>query len=147
MYVIKKIFYRSLIKDTNTLAEVDGYATWREREANSLSDLLQRRLKSLQNPPDCANARKLVCKLNKVNNVHWLFYYFFTIFFFQGCGYGCQLHHAVYCLIVAYGTQRTLILKSKGWKYNKGGWEDIFKPVSDTCLDSVGKTEGLWPGI
>merc|ERR1719322_505655 len=107
----------------------DGHDDWRIAESRALSDLVQRRLTALQNPSDCSAARKLVCKLNK------------------GCGYGCQIHHAVYCFIVAYGTERTLILKSKGWRYNRGGYEEIFRPLSDTCLDSSG-TSGhtLWPG-
>ncbi|GLV37169.1 alpha16-fucosyltransferase [Carabus blaptoides fortunei] len=119
---------RALLKDINSLAEVDGYSAWREKEAYSLSDLVQRRLKYLQNPSDCNNARKLICNLNK------------------GCGYGCQLHHAVYCFMVAYGTERTLILKSKGWRYHKAGWEEIFKPVSDTCTDPSGHSQSSWPG-
>ncbi|XP_071537591.1 alpha-(1,6)-fucosyltransferase [Panulirus ornatus] len=68
----------------------------------------------------------------------------FTVF--QGCGYGCQIHHVVYCFIVAYGTKRTLILKSRGWRYNKAGWEDVFKPLSDTCTDPSGHTNSHWPG-
>lgn len=46
---------------------------------------------------------------------------------------------------MAYATERTLILKSKGWRYHKGGWEEIFMPVSDTCLSSSGKSTGTWP--
>lgn len=107
---------------------VDGFESWREQEAKSLSDLVQRRLKYLQNPPDCQNARKLVCRLNK------------------GCGYGCQLHHVVYCFIMAYATERTMILKSKGWRYHKAGWEEVFEPVSDTCVDAVGENHSSWPG-
>lgn len=68
------------------------------------------------------------------------------LIFFQGCGFGCQLHHAVYCFLVAYGTQRTLILKSKGWRYHKGGWEEVFKPVSETCLSPEGASLANWPG-
>lgn len=68
------------------------------------------------------------------------------IYVLQGCGYGCQLHHAVYCLIVAYGTQRTLILQSKGWKYNRKGWEQVFKPVSETCT-TVTEPVHKWPGF
>lgn len=119
---------RSLLKDITSLTEVDGYSAWREKEAYSLSDLVQRRLKHLQNPSDCNNAKKLICNLNK------------------GCGYGCQLHHAVYCFMVAYGTERTLVIKSKGWRYHKAGWEEIFKPVSETCTDPSGKTQSSWPG-
>ena len=65
-----------------------------------------------------------------------------------GCGYGCQIHHAMYCFIVAYGTERTLILKSKGWRYNKGGYEEVFKPLSDNCVLDASVAHGsvLWPG-
>lgn len=120
--------HRALQTDIDELARVDGYEAWREREAAELSDLVQRRLHSLQNPADCGSARKLVCALNK------------------GCGYGCQLHHVVYCLLVAYGTQRTMVLKSKGWRYHKAGWEEVFLPVSETCTDSGGSTRSHWPG-
>lgn len=63
---------------------------------------------------------------------------------FQGCGYGCQLHHVVYCFIMAYATERTLILKSKGWRYHKGGWEEVFKPLSDTCTETSGDSHASW---
>lgn len=119
---------RSLINDIQTLAEVDGYATWREKESNDLSNLVQSRFKKLQNPSDCKSAKKLVCSLNK------------------GCGYGCQLHHVVYCFMVAYGTERTLVLKSKGWRYHKAGWEEVFQPISETCTSATGETTKNWPG-
>ncbi|XP_046665025.1 alpha-(1,6)-fucosyltransferase [Homalodisca vitripennis] len=120
---------RALVKDLKSLGETDGYGAWRMKEAAALSDLVQRRLYYLQNPADCKTAKKLVCNLNK------------------GCGYGCQLHHAVYCLLVAYGTQRTLVLKSKGWRYHRGGWDEVFQPVSDTCSDTTTATStSNWPG-
>ncbi|KAL1139066.1 hypothetical protein AAG570_009127 [Ranatra chinensis] len=119
---------RSLIKDVSLISNYDGYAAWRIKEAADLSDLVQRRLKYLQNPKDCSTAKKLLCDLNK------------------GCGYGCQLHHAVYCLIVAYGTERTLILRSKGWRYNRAGWEQVFLPISDSCSDIGDAPVSNWPG-
>ncbi|XP_037935863.1 alpha-(1,6)-fucosyltransferase [Teleopsis dalmanni] len=119
---------RSLLTDMDTLRKSDGYELWRHQEAKDLSDLVQRRLYYLQNPKDCNNARKLVCKLNK------------------GCGYGCQLHHVVYCFIVAYATERTMILKSRGWRYHKGGWEEVFQPVSKTCFDADVAHANNWPG-
>ncbi|KAH8324095.1 hypothetical protein KR074_009011 [Drosophila pseudoananassae] len=119
---------RSLLSDMDRLRGSDGYEAWRLREAKELSDLVQRRLHHLQNPRDCQNARKLVCKLNK------------------GCGYGCQLHHVVYCFIVAYATERTLILKSRGWRYHKGGWEEVFQPVSNSCHDAGTANTYNWPG-
>lgn len=81
-----------------------------------------------QNPKDCSKARKLVCNINK------------------GCGYGCQLHHVVYCFMIAYGTQRTLILESQNWRYATGGWETVFRPVSETCTDRSGLSTGHWSG-
>lgn len=60
---------RSLVSDMDRLAKIDGYEQWREQEAQSLSDLVQRRLTFLQNPKDCGKARKLVCRLNKVSCV------------------------------------------------------------------------------
>lgn len=137
----------SLIHDVKELAESDGYSTWRELEANDLSNIVQSRLKYIQNPPDCKSAKKLVCNLNKVcilvlqKLIHNL-----KFVLLQGCGYGCQLHHVVYCFMVAYGTERTLILKSKGWRYNKGGWDSIFQPISDTCTDIAGESGSNWPG-
>ena len=118
---------KAVLVDLEHLAEVDGHADWRLQEARELEALVQKRLKTLQNPPDCASAKKLLCNLNK------------------GCGYGCQLHHAVYCFIVAYGTERTLILKSKGWRYNRNGYEEIFQPLSETCNEPSGK-RSHWPG-
>lgn len=45
---------------------------------------------------------------------------------------------------MAYATERTLILKSKGWRYHKAGWEEVFKPISDTCLSSEGSSHASW---
>ncbi|KPJ05914.1 Alpha-(1,6)-fucosyltransferase [Papilio xuthus] len=57
---------RSLLSDQEKLPELDGYKEWRETEAANVSELVQRRLKHLQNPPDCMDARKVICNLNKV---------------------------------------------------------------------------------
>lgn len=118
---------RSLINDQDRLRKVDGYEAWRHAESRDLSALVQKRFNILQNPKDCDSARKLVCKMSK------------------GCGYGCQLHHLVYCMIMAYSTERTLVLKSKGWRYHRGGWEEIFQSVSDTCTDVDSVHAKMWP--
>lgn len=117
-----------VLTDLERLRENDGYDDWRENEAKDLSAIVQARLKYLQNPDDCRKANKLICNLNK------------------GCGYGCQIHHAIYCFLVAYGTERTLILKSKGWRYNKKGFQDVFLPLSETCTDADGSSRAGWPG-
>lgn len=119
---------KSLIMNIDKLKKADGYDEWREKEAKELSDLVQNRFRYLQNPPDCNKAKKLICSLNK------------------GCGFGCQIHHITYCFLVAYGTERTLIMKSKGWRYHKDGWESVFKPLSDTCVSTTGTSHSNWPG-
>ena len=81
-----------------------------------------------QNPKNCSTARKLFCSINKA------------------CGYGCQIHHVLYCFILAYGTQRTLVLQSNGWKYSTRGWERLFMPLSDTCTDRFGERTLPWGG-
>ncbi|CAK8692474.1 unnamed protein product [Clavelina lepadiformis] len=94
---------------------------WRSKEAKELQDLVQKRIRYLQNPKDCSKARQLVCNLNK------------------GCGFGCQVHHLAYCFMVAYGTQRTLIIRSKNWRYNSEGWEAVYLPASETCRVATGE--------
>uniref|UniRef100_A0A8C2CBV7 Alpha-(1,6)-fucosyltransferase n=1 Tax=Cyprinus carpio TaxID=7962 RepID=A0A8C2CBV7_CYPCA len=111
---------RTIMTDLQDLSQADGAGDWREKEARDLSSLVQNRISFLQNPQDCSKARKLVCNINK------------------GCGYGCQLHHVVYCFMIAYGTQRVLILESHNWRYAPKGWETVFRPVSDTCTDRSG---------
>ncbi|KAG1662109.1 Alpha-(1,6)-fucosyltransferase [Nymphon striatum] len=112
--------------DVEKLGETQS--EWREKEAKELGDIIQKRITKLQNPANCNTARKLTCRLDK------------------GCGYGCQIHHVLYCFLVAYGTERTLILKSHNWRYAKKGWESVFKPISDSCTDDYGKTSSPWPG-
>ncbi len=91
--------------------------------ASELAGLLQRRLEYLQNPPDCSRARKLVCKLAKP------------------CGFACQMHHLAYCFILAYASERTLVVHDRGWKYSPQGWELVFHPLTP-CNASSGKASG-----
>ena len=62
----------------------------------------------------------------------------------QKCGFGCELHHLVDCLILAYATERTFVLNATGWIYDKNGWENIFMPLSVTCLSTEGETRATW---
>uniref|UniRef100_A0A023FVF4 Alpha-(1,6)-fucosyltransferase n=1 Tax=Amblyomma parvum TaxID=251391 RepID=A0A023FVF4_AMBPA len=115
---------RTIQLDLEEMRRADGYDSWRQTESRALTELVQSRLSKLQHPSDCSKAPKLVCSLNK------------------GCGYGCQVHHATYCLITAYATQRTLVLHSKGWRYSSAGWETVFQPVSNSCTQ-VGNQRGV----
>ena len=107
--------HRALSNNLDKINNHDALSTWRQQEQAKLGKLVQNRLRRLQNPKDCGSARKLLCNLNK------------------GCGYGCQVHHLLYCFITAYGTKRTLIIESEQWRYSDKGWEGIFLPASDTC--------------
>ena len=109
------------------LNSLDGRREWLVKESKELSELVQKRIHYLQNPKDCKSAKKLVCQINK------------------GCGYGCQIHHVLYCFLVAFGTRRTLVIDPTGWRYSSSGWEGIFEPASDTCKSYSGKL-GMWSG-
>jgi glycoprotein 6-alpha-L-fucosyltransferase len=108
------------------LSTCDGLSDWRADEAKSLAELVQQRLLQLQNPSDCKSARKAICSLDKP------------------CGLGCQLHHVLYCFIVAYYTNRTMILMPGNWQYNENGYTAYFKPLSDSCTsyDKSSKVNG-----
>jgi glycoprotein 6-alpha-L-fucosyltransferase len=83
------------LASVRNLTEVDGYQSWREREHESLSKLIQARLNKLQNPSKpCNDVKRVTCNINK------------------GCGYGCELHHAMHCFHIAYALGRPLILFS-----------------------------------
>ena len=52
----------SLEASLENVVENDSHGGWRADEFRELGDMVQARLRKLQNPPDCSNARKLVCK-------------------------------------------------------------------------------------
>lgn len=45
---------------------------------------------------------------------------------------------------MAYATERTLVLKSKGWRYHKGGWDEVFQPLSTSCTTADGTSHASW---
>lgn len=107
------------------LRDLDGMSEFRRKKHEELSKEVQNRFHNLQNPKDCKKSRRLVCTLNK------------------GCGYGCQIHHVIYCMLIAYSSNRTMVVNSLGWRYSKRGWEGTFLPVSQTCRN-VGFGRVYW---
>lgn len=93
---------------------------WQRSLSQEMTELMEKRLDYLQNPPDCTQAKKLVCEVAKT------------------CGFGCQIHHVAYCFIMAYATKRTLILDSRNWRYSVNGWDVVFQPISSTCTTASG---------
>ena len=109
----------ALMTTLEELQEFDGYKSWRKKESTELGDLVQSRIHFLQNPERCSKAPKLFCKFNKL------------------CGLGCQFGHMISCLILAYGTNRTLVFDGIDWSYNgykEHTFGDVFQELSKTCL-------------
>ena len=108
---------------SNMQSIVDSYISegWREKMSTEMTQLMQRRLNYLQNPENCDSAKKLLCRISKP------------------CGFGCQIHHAAYCFIFAYATERMLVLDASGWRYG-GKWDAVFQPLSNSpnCTKGMG---------
>ena len=123
---------RSLLFDLKTIESRD--TEWRQKQLNLLGEKVTRVIEKLQNPTSCSAAKKLVCQLNK------------------GCGFGCQIHHVVYCLVVGLAENRTVILNARNWRYTDqehkksktSGWNLVFKPLSKTCLDEGSGPRSPW---
>ena len=125
-----KELYQELRLDLDKMQNVgDGMESvfqtdWHCSQRNvslELTQLMERRINYLQNPQNCTQAKKIVCHLTKT------------------CGFGCQLHHVAYCFIMAYATERTLVLDSSNWHYSLKGWSAAFLPLSDTCVEARGE--------
>ena len=126
----------AILSQISDISDYDGYNSWREKENNELIDLVQKRISYIQNPKNCSSAKKLLYTLD------------------GQCGFGCQFHRIVICLIISYATGRTLMLDTRNWSYScdgVGAFEEIFRPISDTCLlhrdyDISRKKVIQWPG-
>ena len=99
----------------------------RERTERDLSILMQKRINYLQNPPNCTSAKKLACSFHR-----------------NRCGFGCLMHQVAFCFILAYATERTLVIDSKGWRYSSEGWKVAFLPVSN-CTIAEGSVRSEYP--
>ncbi|ESN89823.1 hypothetical protein HELRODRAFT_194786 [Helobdella robusta] len=121
-------YYSVIVNDLKSLGEADAADAWRLKESKELGQLVQKVIHKLQNPKDCSTSRLLVCNLNK------------------GCGFGCQVHHVVYCMIMSMGSNRTFVLNAKSWRYLNDGWGKFFIPPSTAC-DAVNYGEPpFWKG-
>ena len=111
---------KTVMIDLERLENHPAIAKWKNQTAEELAQLVQKRFHYLQNPKDCKAARKLICDLNRP------------------CGFSCVISHIGYCFIVAYATQRTMILKPQPWhNYGNKGWNSVFLPLSDTCTEAT----------
>ncbi|XP_042873707.1 alpha-(1,6)-fucosyltransferase-like [Penaeus japonicus] len=122
-------YFRVNRHDLNLLRDSDGRGEWRRREAEDLSELIQHRLRVLQNPKDCDSAKKLYCAFTGANR-----------------GIGSQFHHLTICFMAAYATQRTLILNTDDWYNTSGGLNTFFLPLSNSCTQADLSQMVSWPG-
>ncbi len=91
---------------------------WRQSKLSALSNEIQMKLENLQHPKNCKQIKTLYCKMESI------------------CGFGCQIHHIMYCILIAFLSNRTLMLNSTEWSYNKKGLDEYFKPISSCPYDS-----------
>ncbi|VDL85972.1 unnamed protein product [Schistocephalus solidus] len=75
-----------------------------------------------QHPTDCKRAKFLVMDINK------------------RCGFGCQIHHVVHCFVLAYATNRTLLLSNSKWSYSNHGFSSVFEDFSSCRATAAGST-------
>ncbi|KAI0979538.1 hypothetical protein GJ496_009538, partial [Pomphorhynchus laevis] len=100
---------RHIVALFRNLQNVDGYDLYREKEAAKIKSLITSRFIKYQTTPD---NNVVGCKIN------------------IPCGFGCQMHHVLYCATFAYNTQRRLILDTNSWSYgNKEAFLQIFKEL------------------
>uniref|UniRef100_A0A0X3NUV4 Alpha-(1,6)-fucosyltransferase n=1 Tax=Schistocephalus solidus TaxID=70667 RepID=A0A0X3NUV4_SCHSO len=104
------------------LARVDGASAAKKLALQELGESLQSKLHALQHPTDCKRAKFLVMDINK------------------RCGFGCQIHHVVHCFVLAYATNRTLLLSNSKWSYSNHGFSSVFEDFSSCRATAAGST-------
>ncbi len=128
--LIYNMYQSYLLAELYNLSSIDNRNNYRLTKSTHVALQIQAKIKYLQNPQNCEQSPKIICDLNRVG------------------GFGCQMHHLIYCFIFSYFTNRTLILKSDFWNYNKNGYEAYFKPVGKCNFSSKWFQEDLveWQG-
>lgn len=75
-------------------------------------------IKNNQFPNKCENIQVNLCESSK------------------GCGFGCQMHHILYCFIVSLAQGLPLVVDSRNW-HGFNSLDDLFEPLTDKCLESA----------
>ncbi len=123
-YSYARKWYRELKHSGSTDSTVQlNWQYWQKNVSMEMQSLVQKRLFRLQNPKDCNTARKLLCKVD------------------HRSGFGSQMHHISFCFILAYASERTLVLESSEWRHSAKakGWDSVFLPVSPCQVPATGK--------
>ncbi|CAG5127667.1 unnamed protein product [Candidula unifasciata] len=122
-------YKRSLFGDFEKLRTANKADVYRKQRLQELGDLIQRRLEHLQNPTDCNTTKKLVCILSR------------------SCGFACQMHHCLHCVISSYALGRSLVLKSRSSLYASESFDSVFEPMSSSCLAAQFNNTTKWPAV
>ncbi|XP_037786384.1 alpha-(1,6)-fucosyltransferase-like [Penaeus monodon] len=109
-----------------------GLQAWQTKEVQKLSNLIQHRIHALQNPPNCNTAKKILCN------------YPVSL---KSRGMASQFHHVTYCANAAYGTQRTLIIKTKELDRTGLALSNYFLPLSENCTTETETPKSLSKGL
>jgi glycoprotein 6-alpha-L-fucosyltransferase len=120
LYKNSRDFYIKSMRNFDILRQNDGFDVIRAQEATEVKALILEKLEHSQNPRICENAKFLIC----ANKSRWNGSPF--------CGWGCMVHHALYCLMGAFGSNRTLILDEHFFRLNRH-----FQPLSSTCNHKI----------
>eukprot|EP00047_Mylnosiga_fluctuans_P009598 m.12204 g.12204 ORF g.12204 m.12204 type:complete len:427 (+) comp2707_c0_seq1:41-1321(+) len=110
-----------------------------EAQARAAVELFNKKITALQFPADCKTRKFIRCGLGAGSS----------------CGFGCQFHHFVYCLIAGMATDRTVVLDIRDWRYASTSrnctagdpWGCFFEPTSAcTVADLQGRAETSFAG-
>nr|CAB3247603.1 Alpha-(1,6)-fucosyltransferase-like [Phallusia mammillata] len=103
---------------TNQQNEVSKYKTQHVELAN-IRDVVQKRIDQIQNPQNCSQARKLLCKIEP-----------------GIAGFGCLLHRIGVCFLLAIGSNRTLVVNMTMVTYPSiKSMFEAYLPLSETCSE------------
>ncbi|RCN52095.1 hypothetical protein ANCCAN_01883 [Ancylostoma caninum] len=97
-----------------TSSKLDLITDRKKSSLRSITDIIQKELNTSQHIDDCSKVKFLGCSLP------------------GSCGFGCQVHHLTYCLLVAFASSRVLVIRKNAWGYHREGWAGAFHPPS-TC--------------
>ncbi|CAH1789728.1 unnamed protein product [Owenia fusiformis] len=116
--------FQDIVSMDKRAQDTNGFSEWRQKESDALHNMIKTRLHTLQHPKDCSTAKVVQCKLK------------------DGCGFGCGVHHLLYCLIMAYALQRTLIIDDGKFRYSKDGLKEFLRPVTPCTVGDLPMSVG-----
>ncbi|KII68810.1 Alpha-(1,6)-fucosyltransferase [Thelohanellus kitauei] len=90
----------------------------------SLVEYVQKVIYRNQNPKDCSDIEVIGYVPKEI------------------CGFGCQIHHIAYCLSVALGEGKPLVVKGSPW-HEFDSIFDVIMPISETCRYEMIETHNL----